>query len=73
MAPADAPLHLLPIPKAAGDSEVDENNNAKDVRIHDHINNLQFSISPTAFFQVRIAIIFLHCFEGNFFPLYMEF
>ncbi|KAL5130247.1 Zinc finger CCCH domain-containing protein 24 [Glycine soja] len=53
VAPADAPLHSLPIPKAAGDPEVDENNNAKDVRIHDHINNLQFSISPTAFFQVN--------------------
>ncbi|KAL2597418.1 hypothetical protein AAZX31_11G174500 [Glycine max] len=53
VAPADAPLHLLPIPKAAGDSEVDENNNAKDVRIHDYVNNLQFSISPTAFFQVN--------------------
>uniref|UniRef100_A0A0R0H2D6 C3H1-type domain-containing protein n=1 Tax=Glycine max TaxID=3847 RepID=A0A0R0H2D6_SOYBN len=53
VAPADAPLHSLPIPEAAGDPEVDENNNAKDVRIHDHINNLQFSISPTAFFQVN--------------------
>ncbi|RDX70817.1 Zinc finger CCCH domain-containing protein 24, partial [Mucuna pruriens] len=53
VAPADAPLHLLPIPKAVGDSEMDENNNAMDVRIHDYINSLQFSISPTAFFQVN--------------------
>ncbi|XP_027910129.1 zinc finger CCCH domain-containing protein 24 [Vigna unguiculata] len=53
VAPADAPLHLLPLPKAGGDPEIDENNNAMDVRIHDYINNLRFSISPTAFFQVN--------------------
>ncbi|KAK8463942.1 hypothetical protein PHAVU_011G078600 [Phaseolus vulgaris] len=53
VAPADAPLHLLTLPKAGGDPEIGENNNAMDVRIHDYINNLQFSISPTAFFQVN--------------------
>ncbi|WVZ02736.1 hypothetical protein V8G54_023542 [Vigna mungo] len=53
VAPADAPLHLLPLPKAGGDPEINENNNAMDVRIHDYINNLRFSISPTAFFQVN--------------------
>ncbi|KAK7404722.1 hypothetical protein VNO78_05678 [Psophocarpus tetragonolobus] len=55
VAPADAPLHPLPIPKVVGDTEMcdSENNNAVDVRIHDYINNLQFSISPTAFFQVN--------------------
>jgi len=46
VAPADAPLHLLPLPKAGGDPEIYENNSAVDVRIHDYINNLQFSISP---------------------------
>ncbi|TKY67226.1 Zinc finger CCCH domain-containing protein 24 [Spatholobus suberectus] len=53
VAPADAPLHLLPIPKAVGDPDMDEKDNAMDTRIHDYINNLQFSISPTAFFQVN--------------------
>ncbi|KAL2328618.1 hypothetical protein Fmac_022045 [Flemingia macrophylla] len=53
VAPADAPLQLLPVPKAVGDSEMAENANAMDVRIHDYINNLRFSISPTAFFQVN--------------------
>ncbi|CAL0329085.1 unnamed protein product [Lupinus luteus] len=52
VAPADAPLHSLQISKA--DSAPDmEGNNAKDVRIHDYISNLRFSISPTAFFQVN--------------------
>nr|KYP68521.1 Zinc finger CCCH domain-containing protein 24 [Cajanus cajan] len=53
VAPADAPLQLLPIRKAVGVPEMDENTNAMDVRIHDYINNLRFSISPTAFFQVN--------------------
>ncbi|XP_061358766.1 zinc finger CCCH domain-containing protein 24 isoform X2 [Gastrolobium bilobum] len=53
VAPADAPLRLIPIPKAVDDPEMDESNNAMDVRIHDYISNLRFSISPTAFFQVN--------------------
>ncbi|CAJ1979312.1 unnamed protein product [Sphenostylis stenocarpa] len=53
VAPADAPLHSLPLPKASADPDLDENNNTMDVRIHDYINNLRFSISPTAFFQVN--------------------
>ncbi|KAJ1424355.1 (Uracil-5)-methyltransferase fami [Sesbania bispinosa] len=53
VAPSDAPLHYLPIPKAVGDPEMDKSNNAMDVRIHDYISNLRFSISPTAFFQVN--------------------
>ncbi|XP_027346879.1 zinc finger CCCH domain-containing protein 24 isoform X2 [Abrus precatorius] len=53
VAPADAPMHPLPLPKTVGDPEMGENNNATDVRIHDYISNLQFSISPTAFFQVN--------------------
>ncbi|KAL4389106.1 hypothetical protein HN51_009966 [Arachis hypogaea] len=52
VAPADAPLRLLPIRKT-GDLEMDENADAMDVRIHDYISNLRFSISPTAFFQVN--------------------
>ncbi|KAJ7980984.1 Zinc finger CCCH domain-containing protein 24 [Quillaja saponaria] len=52
-APADAPLCLLPIPKADVPPESDEINNVVDARIHDYISNLRFSISPTAFFQVN--------------------
>ncbi|XP_019453974.1 PREDICTED: zinc finger CCCH domain-containing protein 24-like isoform X2 [Lupinus angustifolius] len=52
VAPADAPLHSLPIPKAVGHPEMDEKS-AAHTRIHDYISNLQFSISPTAFFQVN--------------------
>lgn len=48
---------------------MDENNNAMDVRIHDYISNLQFSISPTAFFQVGMAIIVLHWFQQYIFFL----
>ncbi|XP_058757540.1 zinc finger CCCH domain-containing protein 24-like [Vicia villosa] len=51
VAPSDAPLHSLPI--AAGDPERDESISAADVRIHDYISNLRFSISPTSFFQVN--------------------
>ncbi|WJX44181.1 hypothetical protein P8452_31191 [Trifolium repens] len=51
VAPSDAPLHSLPI--AIGDPERDVNISATDVRIHDYISNLRFSISPTSFFQVN--------------------
>ncbi|KAL3679740.1 hypothetical protein R1sor_022696 [Riccia sorocarpa] len=44
-APANAPLHTLPVPGNFGDSPVDY--------IHDHIAKLKFRISPTAFFQVN--------------------
>jgi len=71
VAPADAPLHLLPLPKAGGDPEIDENNNAMDVRIHDYINNLQFSISPTAFFQVHNNLF--NYFQRHSFPCIWEF
>ncbi|XP_028808026.1 zinc finger CCCH domain-containing protein 24 [Neltuma alba] len=52
VAPADAPLRSLLTPKAVGD-QINEKNGTMDVRIHDYISNLQFSISPTAFFQVN--------------------
>ncbi|XP_019413379.1 PREDICTED: zinc finger CCCH domain-containing protein 24-like [Lupinus angustifolius] len=52
VAPADAPLHSLPISKAVSAPDI-EGKNAMDVRIHDYISNLRFSISPTAFFQVN--------------------
>ncbi|CAL0334046.1 unnamed protein product [Lupinus luteus] len=51
-APADAPLHSLPIPKAVGHPEMDEKS-AMHTRIRDYISNLQFSISPTTSFQVN--------------------
>ena len=52
-APADAPLRQLPIPKAA--SPKLETNDVAEARIRDCISNLQFYISPTAFFQVWIS------------------
>ena len=47
-APADCPLIPLLVPK--GDQF--EGGAEDKTRIHDHISNLKFSISPTAFFQV---------------------
>jgi tRNA (uracil-5-)-methyltransferase len=47
-APTDCPLIPLLVPK--GD-QLDGTAEDK-TRIHDHISNLKFSISPTAFFQV---------------------
>ncbi|TVU06844.1 hypothetical protein EJB05_46880, partial [Eragrostis curvula] len=49
-APADCPLTPLLMPKEGDQLE----SGAEDkTRIHDHISNLKFSISPTAFFQVN--------------------
>ncbi|PWZ38238.1 Zinc finger CCCH domain-containing protein 24 [Zea mays] len=48
-APTDCPLIPLLVPK--GD-KLDGTSEDK-TRIHDHISNLKFSISPTAFFQVN--------------------
>ncbi|KAG2564614.1 zinc finger CCCH domain-containing protein 24-like [Panicum virgatum] len=48
-APADCPLIPLLVPK--GDQL--EGGAEDKTRIHDHISNLKFSISPTAFFQVN--------------------
>uniref|UniRef100_A0A0D9W1R9 C3H1-type domain-containing protein n=1 Tax=Leersia perrieri TaxID=77586 RepID=A0A0D9W1R9_9ORYZ len=46
-APADCPLIPLMVPN------IDQSEGMVDkTRIHDHISNLRFSISPTAFFQV---------------------
>ncbi|XP_043701826.1 zinc finger CCCH domain-containing protein 24 [Telopea speciosissima] len=53
VAPADAPLCTLPIPKAECTSGPDAISNTTEARIHDYICNLRFSISPTAFFQVN--------------------
>ncbi|KAK9168852.1 hypothetical protein Syun_000992 [Stephania yunnanensis] len=52
-APADAPLYPMPIPKAQSGLAPQGENNCEEARIHDYICNLQFSISPTAFFQVN--------------------
>ncbi|OEL36957.1 Zinc finger CCCH domain-containing protein 24 [Dichanthelium oligosanthes] len=46
-APADCPLTPLLVPKGVQLEAEDK------TRIHDHISNLKFSISPTAFFQVN--------------------
>ncbi|AQK42344.1 Zinc finger CCCH domain-containing protein 24 [Zea mays] len=48
-APTDCPLIPLLVPK--GD-QLDGTTEDK-IRIHDHISNLKFSLSPTAFFQVN--------------------
>ncbi|KAL5718905.1 hypothetical protein ACHQM5_011759 [Ranunculus cassubicifolius] len=53
VAPADAPLYPLPIKKKENASADDTVNDGIITRIHDHISNLRFSISPTAFFQVN--------------------
>ncbi|BBN09995.1 tRNA (uracil-5-)-methyltransferase [Marchantia polymorpha subsp. ruderalis] len=46
-APANAPLHALTIPGEHPKAQAPVN------YIHDHISNLKFRISPTAFFQVN--------------------
>ncbi|XP_057954973.1 zinc finger CCCH domain-containing protein 24 [Malania oleifera] len=53
VAPADAPLRSLTIPKTAIDSGCVVANDVAEARIHDYISNLRFCISPTAFFQVN--------------------
>ncbi|VVA90409.1 unnamed protein product [Arabis nemorensis] len=55
VAPPDCPLRLLPIPMSDNETTNQDQptNVLAEARIHDHINNLRFSISPTAFFQVN--------------------
>ncbi|XP_050213040.1 zinc finger CCCH domain-containing protein 24 [Mercurialis annua] len=53
VAPADAPLRIIPLLNAGTTSEAEATKNVVEARIHDYINNLCFSISPTAFFQVN--------------------
>lgn len=50
-APPDAPLRCIFIHK--GGERGLEIANDVEPRIHDHISNLRFSISPSAFFQVK--------------------
>lgn len=57
VAPADAPLRSLSIPKAESESELEEANDVGEARIHDYISNLQFRISPMAFFQVLLPFL----------------
>ncbi|XP_071711878.1 zinc finger CCCH domain-containing protein 24 [Rutidosis leptorrhynchoides] len=52
VAPADAPMRSLSLTKAESKS-VDNSEVDAEARIRDYINNLQFCISPTAFFQVN--------------------
>ncbi|XP_055833376.1 zinc finger CCCH domain-containing protein 24 [Solanum dulcamara] len=53
VAPADAPLRVLPFPRGESYSELDADNAVAEAKIHDFINGLKFCISPTAFFQVN--------------------
>lgn len=56
-APADSPLHPLPLPgldEIHTEGEVDEQTPV--AHIHDYIDGLRFRISPTAFFQVLPVI-----------------
>ncbi|XP_060169575.1 zinc finger CCCH domain-containing protein 24 [Lycium barbarum] len=53
VAPADAPLRVLPFPRGESDSEQHADNAVAEPKIHDFINGLKFCISPTAFFQVN--------------------
>uniref|UniRef100_A0A7N0SV60 C3H1-type domain-containing protein n=1 Tax=Kalanchoe fedtschenkoi TaxID=63787 RepID=A0A7N0SV60_KALFE len=52
-APADCPIRSITIPKSEAIPRQELENSAVEHRIHDYINNLKFSISPTAFFQVN--------------------
>ena len=54
VAPADAPLRSLTVPKVTCSTDSGADNIAE-ASIHDYISNLKFRISPTAFFQVRIS------------------
>ncbi|CAN6479326.1 unnamed protein product [Victoria cruziana] len=51
-APVDSPTSVLAVPKKGNASALEEQN-ASEARIHDYINGLRFSISPTSFFQVN--------------------
>ncbi|CAN4120321.1 unnamed protein product [Withania somnifera] len=53
VAPADAPLRLLPFPRRESCSQLLADNAVAEAKIHDYINGLKFCISPTAFFQVN--------------------
>lgn len=51
-APPDAPLRYIFLHRG-GDCGLEMANDTLEPRIHDHISNLRFSISPSAFFQVN--------------------
>ncbi|KAG6417915.1 hypothetical protein SASPL_120112 [Salvia splendens] len=51
-APSDAPLRYNFLHRG-GDSGLEIADDVVEPRIHDHISNLRFSISPSAFFQVN--------------------
>ncbi|KAL2507527.1 Zinc finger CCCH domain-containing protein 24 [Forsythia ovata] len=53
VASPDAPLQSVSISKKESDSGLQTYSDVVEPRIHDYINNLWFSISPTAFFQVN--------------------
>ncbi|KAK6936036.1 Zinc finger, CCCH-type [Dillenia turbinata] len=53
VAPSDAPLRPLAIQKAELEAAKEVILDAEEPRLRDYINNLQFCISPTAFFQVN--------------------
>ncbi|KAG8387690.1 hypothetical protein BUALT_Bualt02G0047500 [Buddleja alternifolia] len=52
-APSDAPFRCIFVRKEGRDSGLEIANDIAEPRIHDHISNLRFSISPSAFFQVN--------------------
>lgn len=56
VAPADAPLRSLSIPNGESKSGLEEASKIGEAWIHDYISNLQFRISPTAFFQVILPL-----------------
>ncbi|KZV34575.1 zinc finger CCCH domain-containing protein 24 [Dorcoceras hygrometricum] len=53
VAPSDAPVRYVFIRRDEGDYGLHMTDDVVEPRINDHINNLRFSISPTAFFQVN--------------------
>ncbi|XP_075490786.1 zinc finger CCCH domain-containing protein 24 isoform X1 [Primulina tabacum] len=53
VAPSDSPMRYVFTHRDEGDCGLQMTDDIVEPRIHDHINDLRFSISPTAFFQVN--------------------
>lgn len=56
-APPDAPLRYIFLHRG-DDRGLEITDDVVEPRIHDHISNLRFSISPSAFFQVKLLDFF---------------
>lgn len=71
VAPADAPLRSLLIPEAGSESgQVVKTNDVVEAWIHDYISNLQFRISPTAFFQVISPSVYMYLYYFSWLSIF---